>query len=61
MNGAEPDRLQKVLEPAPFPLIERKEGKECGGVEEEGGRDVIWTETRREQRKLNSSSVKVMK
>ena len=30
-------------------------------MEEEGGRDIIWTGTRREQRKLNSSSVKVVK
>lgn len=30
-------------------------------MEEEGRRDIIWTGTRREQRKLNSSSVKVMK
>lgn len=41
----------------------RKEGRKGvgGRVEEKRRRDIIWTGTRREQRKLNSSSVKVMK
>lgn len=56
VSGAE-----KVLESVTSPLIEGKEGKEWGGVEEEGGRDVIWTGTIREQRKWNSLSVKVIK
>lgn len=50
-----------MLESAPFPLVERKKEEEWGGVQKEGGRGATWTGARQEQRKLNSSSVKVMK
>ena len=51
VRGAEPGRLWKVLAFAPFPPVERKIIKGLGEMEEEGGRGVLWTRTRREQRK----------